>query len=384
MFRYLPYADSLREKKLWPVDPTREQNWSGRGQHAVFQKHERKLLNDILELHDTLGTTATAKVESVKCRRILLARKTIVCRGGMTKEKVLNEVAHLDRLNHAHIVRVIGTYVFGAELAILLYPVADWHLEGFLGLMNDECPTDYSRSMAAACRDFFVCLSNAVHFMHENLTKHMDIKPQNILVKRRRRPRSEDAADQMHAYTVLIADFGISRSYDSMEAAETDGITSFTRRYAAPEVIKQEARGLPADIFSLGCVFLEMYLCLVDGELQPDLLSLHSRADKCADGVNAILKSNLGNDASYQANLCRLSDYLMYYDLIDHELSSPPGPRSWLRSVILKVRELVPRMIQEQPKHRPTAADLRNAFGIGANCCDGGPYDLEVDVDDRY
>lgn len=33
----------------------------------------------------------------------------------------------------------------------------------------------------------------------------------------------------------------------------------FTRWYAAPEVVECETRGLAADIFSLGCGFVEIY-----------------------------------------------------------------------------------------------------------------------------
>jgi serine/threonine protein kinase len=43
---------------------------------------------------------------------------------------------------------------------------------------------------------------------------------------------------------------------------------SFTRRYCAPEVASQEACGRSADIFSLGCVFLEILTIHEKGNLQ--------------------------------------------------------------------------------------------------------------------
>jgi hypothetical protein len=124
-FRDDSYAQLLESQKLWPVDPLVELNWSGRGQHVLFQKDEQTLLNDILEVRDNLSSTRTAVAQSVKCRRILLARKTITCsKQTMTKEEAITEVSHLTGLNHAHILRIIGTYVKGHELSILLYPVA--------------------------------------------------------------------------------------------------------------------------------------------------------------------------------------------------------------------------------------------------------------------
>ena len=60
-------------------------------------------------------------------------------------------------------------------------------------------------------------------------------------------------------YKVYIADFGISRSYRTIPESETESPTSFTKTYAAPEVINQSRRGLSADVFSLGCVFAECW-----------------------------------------------------------------------------------------------------------------------------
>ncbi|KAF2196317.1 kinase-like protein, partial [Delitschia confertaspora ATCC 74209] len=97
--------------------------------------------------------------------------------------------------------------------------------------------------MLLSLRRFFGCLSAAMSFIHQNNVKHMDIKPKNILVQRRE---------------IFIADFGVARAYRSAHESETDGPTAFTRMYAAPEVALQDKRGFSADIFPLGCVFLEM------------------------------------------------------------------------------------------------------------------------------
>jgi serine/threonine protein kinase len=259
-----------------------EQNWSGRGQHVRFEKDEQKLINEILEPLENLGSTKTAIVQSVKCRRILLARKTIFCgKQTMTKEEAIAEVAHLTRLDHAHIVRIIGTYVKGRELSILLYPVAEYNLESFFEKYLASCHGP-SRNilMQRSSRRFCSCLSSAVRYIHRNLTKHMDIKPQNILVRK----------SAEYDYHLFIADFGIARSYATPEDIETDGKTSFSKRYAAPEVVKQDLRGLSADIFSLGCVFVEIY-------------STFRWPGYCTDIIQELLESNNMGDTSYQANI---------------------------------------------------------------------------------
>jgi serine/threonine protein kinase len=331
------YARLLQSQNLWPVDPLFEQNWSGRGQHAEFKKHEQKLIDELLEVQENLGCTRTAFVQSVKCRRILLARKTIMCgKQTMTQEEAVAEVSHLTRLNHAHILRIIGTYVKGRELSILLYPVADCNLEAFLESYRDMRLS----GMGSFLEECFSCLSSAVNYIHRNLTKHMDIKPQNILVLRMSHAR----------YTVYIADFGIARSYASIEEIETDGRTSFTKRYAAPEVVRQEHRGLSADIFSLGCVFIELYSAL-------------SISRERGMRLQTCLTANARGDTSYQANIDAIQAILSNWVEYDGDYG--------------RVVSLIIEMLKHNPAERPTAERLVATIGERP-CCGAGSIELQA------
>lgn len=352
------YAQILEEKRLWPVDPSLEQNWSGRGQHAEFKKFERDLIDSLLKVEDILARTRNATVESVKCRRILLARKTILCDRHFSKEQVVEEVSHLARLEHSHILRVIGTYVLGRQLSILLYPVADYNLEEFMEVIQNG-PSRQRESwmkMVGNARYFFACLSGALQYIHGKLIKHMDIKPQNILVRKRESP------DGM-SYKVYIADFGIARAYKQESDVETDRPTQFTRKYASPEVVNQDTRGFPADIFSLGCVFLELFATLHDAQLigAAVIFATSSAQDKHARTIayHAIsgnfvnsLKSQIqvGNtkSASYQANIKPLRD------LIDTNRENLRKISLWSEDGLKTIQ----RMISENPLLRPYAADV--------------------------
>lgn len=107
------------------------------------------------------------------------------------------------------------------------------------------------------------CLASAVAFLHADAIKHMDIKPHNILVRQLSVPSYSPFDPTSRSYNAYLADFGIAKSYASAADAETDSLTACTRMYAAPEVVKQERRGLSADIFSLGCVFAEIFSYVV-------------------------------------------------------------------------------------------------------------------------
>jgi hypothetical protein len=77
-------------------DEWNELEWSGRGQHVEYAPEEENLIP--LEARGVLGNGATGVVERVKCRRIMLARKTIRCHRRLTKEEAVIEVEHLHRL----------------------------------------------------------------------------------------------------------------------------------------------------------------------------------------------------------------------------------------------------------------------------------------------
>ena len=117
-------------------------------------------------------------------------------------------------------------------------PVADIDLRRYL--MRDPFPI----KDLANLRCFFGCLSSAVKYLHEQKCRHKDIKPGNILIKDEK---------------VLITDFGTALDWTELDADMTDGRPeAYTNAYAAPEVVQARPRNSSADVWSLGCVFLDM------------------------------------------------------------------------------------------------------------------------------
>lgn len=287
------YLNLLRSEGIITVDPCKEQDWSGREQHVVFRRDQKNTIQQILPVVNLLGRSSSAKVESVRCRRIVLARKTIWCNKRFTKEMALQEVAHLQKLEHPHVVRLIGTYSLPTKLAILLYPAADMNLEEFL--KQDAVGSALKIMRQNTIIWAFRCLSNAIAYIHGTITKHMDIKPQNVLVRDVR----SSLLNYKTAWKVYIADFGIARSYSSMDESETEGPTMFTRRYAGPEVVARGLRGLSADVFSLGCVFVEMFTFLMVPEYESGVGKLFG-----------LLAAHTSRDTSYHANLAVVRRFL--------------------------------------------------------------------------
>ncbi|CAI9630146.1 unnamed protein product [Alternaria burnsii] len=324
------YYSSLREREiLQPFD--KELNWSGKGQHVTFSATDVIPLSHISHL----GSSMSASVDKVLCRRVALARKTMRCDRRWTVTDALQEVYHLQNLRHFHIVQLVGTYLQGRKFSILMYPAADMHLGTFL---EDTVYMDAEASMEhrVFLGSTLGCLTSAVAFIHRHTTKHMDIKPQNILI------RKTKSSGSRNKWRVYIADFGLSRSFASQDHSQTDGPTSRTPKYCAPEVYNYEQRGRSADVFSLGCVFLEILtaICCID---------LHVFADA---------RRGDGDDESFHANLDRTTEwarrnlFASSYDLLLTRVLVAYD----LKSVV----KLVISMVAQEPEKRPTAADVHH------------------------
>jgi serine/threonine protein kinase len=349
-------------------------------------------VNQILTVQDNLGKGTSAIVHSVKCRRILLARKTIYTNKHFTKRQAIEEVAHLTRLKHSHIVRLIGTYTWKKELSILMYPVADYNLTTFLDILDNASVDERSWVvMATASFSFFACLSSALEYIHRSFTKHMDIKPHNILVRKSRQNNGRIGPD---VFKVYISDFGIARSYQSLEATNTDGYTLCTKKYAAPEVAQQDFRGLPADIFSLGCVFIELFATLhsinaenllapgkrfhLEAEAYTQYSKARTRRNLCLrteDDSKLTLRQridarlNTGPDGSYYRHVESLSALLK--SIRWHGYQDPTLNMATCYTLL--------EMISIAPEDRPTAQELVRQFP-GKACCGAGPDELDIAV----
>ena len=95
--------------------------------------------------------------------------------------------------------------------------------------------------MARWKKTWFGYLASALQHVHECNIRHGDIKPSNILVQ---------------GSTLILADFGSSKPLEDCTFGFQPEF-DFTPQYAAPEVFHGE-RDKPADVFALGCVFLEL------------------------------------------------------------------------------------------------------------------------------
>ncbi|EON62509.1 serine/threonine protein kinase [Coniosporium apollinis CBS 100218] len=343
-------------------------DWSGRGSHVDFETDETVPLQQ----GRFLGHGVNGGVYETTCKGVALAWKRSYCRGLIGPEE-RKEIEVLKKLSHCHIIELVGTYSHGPFLGLLLWPVAVCDLGIFMedcdvfefhyhrgpldnrALRHDDATdlakrepqiqrmlghfdqlglqlnpfftgsesfsrlasqlgqglspfSTYSRILSES----FGCLAQAIAYLHEQRIRHKDLKPSNILLYRE---------------GLRVTDFGTSTDFSALTVSLTENGERGTPKYFAPEVAAFKPNGRAADIFSLGCIFLEMLLLLVK-----------------AAPMDAFKALRPEDDRSFQANLHRRHQW--------YRLLHVRGP------VLEHLLAEIKMMIAVEPSRRPTAAEL--------------------------
>jgi serine/threonine protein kinase len=250
------------------------------------------------------------------------ARKYISLRthgsaSGAREEDVLNEVRIMRALVHQHIAQVtncIREYEPDAYV-IIIHPAGDCDLRKYLEVCSE---TNFLQTDISNILPWFGCLLDALAFAHRNKIWHRDIKPSNIIIK---------------GLKIFLADFGLARDFTEYETSKTsNNATCGTLVYRAPEVKPGNPRGSQADVFSLGCVFSEMFSVYCRRSLA------EYQQARCVPMV-----SSENGSVAFRDALQNVDDWL-------HRLQK--NARDAVSNVLIIQMS---QMLRENPDHRPTA-----------------------------
>lgn len=307
------------------------------------------------------------------------------------RDRWIREVNAMKDLRHPHIAAFLGTWEHLGRLSILIYPVAHCDLQLFLAetdaelqklrsqsALEDYSPSDLTTMIASdslkeenklnvskdnittplelSClkrlmmiRKFFYCLCRALSYIHRSGVRHKDIKPANILI------------DQ--SGSIVVTDFGISKVFLPNEPHDTNDEPKFSWKYASPEMIERTVlRGDPSDVYSLGCVFLEM-ATLVRGE------SFKNLSDHYVVSENEIKRAE-----DYYLNLDGVYSWIEHLRSLRAEPERPQGREVYQRASSLSPssthedQEMVASclcirdMLSRNPDDRPKSEKLFQSF----------------------
>ncbi|EXJ80410.1 STE/STE11 protein kinase [Capronia coronata CBS 617.96] len=150
------------------------------------------------------------------------------------------EITLLQGLRHEHIVQYLGTSSDEDHLNIFLEYVPGGSIAGML--------KQYNTFQEPLVRNFTRQILEGLSYLHARNIIHRDIKGANILVDNRG--------------AVKISDFGVSKktNFNGMNAAPgTRTSLQGSVFWMAPEVVRQSGQSIKSDIWSVGCLVVEMF-----------------------------------------------------------------------------------------------------------------------------
>ena len=340
--------------------PPRKEGAIYRGVDIVKYKNAEQLP---FEYVGPLGTGGFATVAAVRGKKdgVLYACKTFkptadsspdVLRASFEAEhkyvRALNQV-------HTNIVRAVTAYILEdtQTFSLILEPVASHgDLEAFLSACRDPDRFDEMFAQTKGPFDFapthtllgaFQGLGGALRFVHSCNIRHRDLKPKNCLV---------------HNGKVLLSDFGLAGFYERPSLASTGDAGAMTFRYCAPEVLPDgrridSRRTDRTDIFSLGCIFVEIVATLMGS---------HCAVQPWAKIENDPKRTNIAIRATGSLPALRIGRYA---DGIEHLISAirQPSPGHTYTAYFEEiVSAIIPGMLPEEKRQRLSSEQLLDSF----------------------
>lgn len=163
-------------------------------------------------------------------------------RAGMDTAEIVTRFRHeeqiLASLNHPNIAQLYGAGVANDDIPFFA-------MEYVEGARIDEYCNAHALSTRARLQLFRkVCA--AVHYAHQRLVIHRDLKPPNILVTKEGEPK--------------LLDFGIAKLVEGQDAlTQLQTLPgAMTPDYASPEQVRGETMTTSSDVYSLGVLLYEL------------------------------------------------------------------------------------------------------------------------------
>jgi serine/threonine protein kinase len=211
----------------------------------------------------------------------ILVRKRFVVTRSTQKATILKQINDFKQLDHKNIAKLLCSYSQPSHVGIATVR-AQYSLDDYLALPSGDSVSNRSKVLL----DWMHDLSQALEYLHSQSICHRSIRPRKILIDGGR---------------IFFAPFGIGQSSDiiSPTAANSQRLDQLhayfqdqSYVFAAPEAVATRGKR-PADVFSLGCVFLSMMTVI-----QNQSLSLFTQ-----------YRAGSSQDASFQAHLDRVGSW---------------------------------------------------------------------------
>jgi mitogen-activated protein kinase kinase kinase 1 len=287
--------------RIQPDDDYCESSPNGSKQPAMYLEKVHWVKGPLL---GTGAYSSCYQARDVRTGVIMAVKQISFCRNSaQEQEKVIEaiseEIHMMSRLSHPNIVRILGATKQGCHFNMFV----EWmpggsvaYLLGEYGAFTENVLVSYTRQVL-----------RGLAYLHDNHILHRDLKGANLLV---------DSTGQ----TLRIGDFGASARLASQAtgAGEFQGQLLGTIAFMAPEVLRGESYGRACDVWSVGCVMIEI------------------------------------STTKPPWNATDVSNHLALIFKIASSVDSPPIPEN----LSPPVRDLMLRCLEQNSEDRPSAKEL--------------------------
>lgn len=360
-----------------------------KNEHIVYQENEAVPL-DVLEKKATLATGNHSNVDRVVLPNqpgmVFCRRRIPLGPGGgpesLSQEDLLYEINSIKHVQNEHLISYWGSYTYQGYAYLLFTPATEYNLKSFLTTTPSSMKNMDKEERRKLVMNWILCLVDTLCYIHNRGLSHGNIKPSTVLLS--------------HDNQVHFADF--TRFNADVFAAMSDK-TSFDKEsydYAAPEQWFRPTSGGPlpspthrratmvsmatspesfsfsinrsmtdynnplalmnaptpqlnpqaADVFSLGCVILELLSFLLKKHGRP-FATYRAAKHKSPGRGGAVL------DSSFHKNLGQVESWMTQ---LARDASKKDGEVFRGISPMLHVVE---RMLALPPSERPAAHDVQ-------------------------
>uniref|UniRef100_A0A914YZZ8 non-specific serine/threonine protein kinase n=1 Tax=Panagrolaimus superbus TaxID=310955 RepID=A0A914YZZ8_9BILA len=169
-------------------------------------------------------------------RKVVIKTVLIDCRTASEENAIQREAHVLGRLAHPNIISFYNFFISNG----MLHMVMEYAVGGTVeNLIRDQKGQYFGEDMVLY---YFTQITMALEYIHSKKILHRDLKPQNILLNRKRT-------------IVKLADFGIARELSTRDVAST---MIGTPNYLSPEICEGRKYDTKSDLWSLGCILFEI------------------------------------------------------------------------------------------------------------------------------
>ncbi|KAI3427061.1 hypothetical protein D9Q98_007001 [Chlorella vulgaris] len=253
-------------------------------------------LHKHFKLYKQLGRGSFATVYEVERladgKRYALKKFDLAALSQLDRVAVVGEIRLLASLRHPNIISFYEAFCDHDKLCVVTELVGGGDLSAFLRSLRDQGGFLWEREVWS----YFLQAALGVQYLHYNRVLHRDLKPQNIMLTKKKEKGGSGGL-------LKIADLGVSAQLARVFTTTQIG----TPHYMAPEMWRHQPYSFSADIWALGCILHE--LCT----LSPTFLNQHTRTEQ--DVKQQVLSGQYAAiPARYSADLTRLVGLMLRRD----------------------------------------------------------------------